>query len=125
MLGKRREPTQIAKENRHFPLLAAQLQVTSGIGDDLGSHLRRNIPAEESAEQTVLRLNLIVERLDPEKRLDPGQELLAVKGFTQKIVGARFDPANPVGDLAEHRQHHDRQEATGLISADTLADLVP
>ena len=73
--------------------------MTPGIGDDLGSHLRRNVPAKEVTEQLVLRLDVIVERLDPEERLDSSQKLLPVYRFAQKVVGPRFDPANPIGHI--------------------------
>ena len=73
----------------------------------------------------VLRLDVIVKRLDPEKRLDSGQELFPVKGFGQKIVGACFDAADPIGHIVQRRQHHHRQEAGGFIGANILADFVP
>jgi hypothetical protein len=55
--------------------------VTPGIGDDLGSHILRNVPAKEVTEQMVLRFDVIVERLDPEERLDSGEKLFPVYGF--------------------------------------------
>ena len=120
-VNPRRSPNRIGD----FALVAAQLQVTPGIGDDLGSHLRRNIPAKEVTEQMVLRLDVIMERLDPEERLDSRQKLFAVNGFAQKIVGACFDPANSISHVGERGQHHNGKEAGGFIRADMLANFVP
>ena len=101
LLGEGREAAKIAEQNRDFALVAAQLQVTPGIGDDLGGHLRRNVPAKKITEQVVLRLDVIVERLDPEERLDSRQQLFAVNGFAQKIVGPCFDAANSISHVGE------------------------
>src|SRR3989442_12555256 len=119
-LGQRRESTQVAEENGDLALFPAQLQMTSGIGNDLGGYYLGYIPAEQRAEQAALCFNVIMERLDPEQRLDPGQELLFVKRLGQKVVGPCFDAADTVAFVAEGRQHHDREQTGGLISADTL-----
>ena len=94
-VNPRRSPKRIGD----FALVAAQLQVTPGIGNDLGSNFLGNVPAEKVTEQMVLCLDVIVQRLDPEKRLDAGQQLFPVKGFAQKIVGACFDAADPIGNV--------------------------
>ena len=73
----------------------------------------------------VLRLNVIVERLDPKERLDSRQQLFPVYGLAQKIVGPRFDPANSVGHIGERGQHHHGKETGGFIRADMLANFVP
>jgi hypothetical protein len=70
-------------------------------------------------------LNVIVQRLDPEQGLDAGQQLFPVKGFGQKIIGACFDAADPMGNIVQGRQHHHRQEASRGVRANLLADLIP
>src|SRR5688572_2021694 len=125
LLGKRCKSPEIAEQNGDFALVPAQLQMTHGIGDNLGSHLRGNVPAEEVPEQMVFRLNVIVERLDPEERLDSCKKLLPVHGFAQKIVGPCFDSADSVGNIGQSGQHHDGKEAGGFICADMLTNFVP
>src|SRR6516165_10699784 len=98
--------------------------MTLGIGNDLSRDLLGNISSEQSAKQPVLRINVVVESLNSEKRLDPGEELFAIKRFAQKVVGACLYAADPVGHVAQGRQDYDRQETGGLIGADALADLV-
>ena len=77
--------------------------MTSRIGNDFCGDFLGNVPAEQRAEQTVLRLDVIIKRLDPEKGLDTGKELLPVKWFGQEVVGACFDAADPMGHIMKSR----------------------
>src|SRR5690349_14224809 len=88
LLSERRESAQVAEKNRNFALVTAQSQMPPGIGDDLSRDFRRDVPAEKITEQMILCLDLIVERFNPEKRFYSRQQLFAVDGLAEKIIGA-------------------------------------
>src|SRR5689334_10452189 len=70
LFGKRRESAQVAEKNCNFAPVTAQFQMTPGIGNDFGGDLRRDVPAEKITQQMIFCLDLVVKRLDSEKRLD-------------------------------------------------------
>jgi len=58
----------------------------------------------------------------PQDRLEPRQQLARVERLGQIIIGAEFEPDNPVGVLAARGQHQDRHVA---LRAQAAADFEP
>ena len=69
-------------------------------------------------------VELVVDRLEPQRRLDASHQLDALDRLGHEVIGSRLERRDAVGDAVQRRDHHDRDEAAIGIGLDAPAHLV-
>ena len=141
-LGERGELPEVAEHDHDLAAVALEDGLVAGVDDELG-HLRRQEAAEAGRplerrdlrldallQLTVPRLQLgglpadrVLVALDPNERLDPGEQLGLVERLGDEVVGPGFDRPDLLLGVAR-RDHHDRQVGGLRVLADPPAHLV-
>src|SRR5262245_321043 len=135
-----RPAAQVGEEHRDLAAVAAKNRLVAG-GDDRIGELRREEPPQalEPPELLELRLHALLEGaveidelrglgldrvvvpLDPEQRLDAGQELVAVERLGNEVVRAGLDRRRLLRADAG-REHDHRQHSRLVTLAEAFAD---
>jgi hypothetical protein len=135
-LGEGGEPAEIEEDHRDLAPVALERVLGLAAHDQLGElGGEKALEPLEPVELRQLLLDpllegpvpvgeLVVEHLDPEQRLDAGQELGLVDGLAQEVVGARLDPLHTLLGGIERRHHDDRQHRRCGVLPDLAADVV-
>ncbi len=79
---------------------------------------------DPALERPIELGELVVERLDPEQRAHPGQELGLVDRLGEEVVRARLDALHPLGGRVQRGDHDHGQEARRLVGPQPPAHLV-
>ena len=108
-----------------------ELAAAAGVGGDRrdalgvvpGQRVLLFEQVDHAEDQRFGRVELVAQSPDPEQGSQPGEELDAVEGLVEKVVGAGLEAADLAFDIGERGQHHHRNEAGGTRRLDAPADL--
>jgi hypothetical protein len=133
---KRCEAPEIEVDDRDFAPAADQRIVGFAVDDELGQmgreealearqpvHLQDALPypllerARPLPELRGLSLRLVVQPLDAQQGTNPREELLAVDGLGEEIVGSRLQTADAFLLGVQRGDHHDRQHRVARVGA--------
>ena len=117
-LAERREPSEIAEDDRDLATVPRQQGLAVGRRDDRG-----DLRGKVAGELALLTLDRVVVLLDPKERPHADGKLVLRDRLRDEVVGAGLERPHPV--LLHARGHqHDRQETRVRARAKAPGQLV-